>query len=221
MLCFNIMNAGRVAFYRRLFKCAASSRVIVWFATALAATAPALTLDVPRLPSPTFADREVSGDAAIPANVRDNLRHFHLELAFDATPSNNVQVAFGRDAEPLDGALAAEETAFIAGWDSGEWFLRPAGLKKRFVHAPADGQTPQRRTLHAAIRVDAQGAPTAVEFSDDTGAFAFEGLPLEPLPSWLTPENWNLLRVTVRGAAVAEEDIRVRFLPDGATIILR
>ena len=184
-------------------------------------SASAVTLDVPRLPAPAFADREVSGDAAIPANVHDNLRRFRLELTFDATPSNNVQIAFGRDAEPLDGSLAAEETAFIIGWDSGEWFLRPAGLKERFVHAPVSGQTPQRRTLRAAIRVDAQGAPTTVEFSDDAGNFTFEGLPLEPLPSWLTPENWDLLRVTVRGAAVAEEDVRVRFLPDGATIILR
>jgi hypothetical protein len=194
---------------------------MVWLAATLAASAPALMLDVPRLPAPTFADREVSGDAAIPSNVRDNLRRFRLELAFNASPSNNVQVAFGRDATPLDGHLAAEETAFIIGWDSGGWFLRPAGLKERFVHAPADGQTPRRRALHATIRINSKGLPTAVEFSDDTGAFAFDGLSLTPLPSWLTPENWNLLRVTVRGAAVAEEDARVRFLPDGATIILR
>ena len=48
-------------------------------------SASAITLDVPRLPAPTFADGEVSGDAAIPANARDNLRRFRLELAFDAT----------------------------------------------------------------------------------------------------------------------------------------
>ena len=221
MVWFIIMNAGRVAFCRRSFRWAASSRAVVWFAATLAATAPALTLDVPRLSSPVFADREVSGDAAITANAAENLRRFRLEISFDATPSNNVQIAFGRDAEPLDGALAAEETAFIIGWESGEWFLRPAGLKERFVHAHADGQTPRQRTLRAAIRVNTQGIPTAVDFSDDTGAFSFEGLPLDPPPSWLAPENWNLLRVTVRGTEVAEEDVKVRFLPDGATIILR
>ena len=183
--------------------------------------AAAATLDVPRLPSPVFADREVSGDATLPTGIQDDLRRFRLELSFDATPTNNVQVAFGRDAEPLDGALAAEETAFIIGWDSGEWFLRPAGLKERFVHAPADGQTPRQRTLRAAIRVNTQGTPTAVEFIDDAGAFAFDGLPPAPPPLWLAPNNWNLLRVTVRGAAIAEEDVRVRFLPDGATVILR
>ena len=183
--------------------------------------AAAATLDVPRLPSPVFADREVSGDATLPTGIQDDLRRFRLELSFDATPTNNVQVAFGRDAEPLDGALAAEEAAFIIGWDSGEWFLRPAGLKERFVHAPADGQTPRQRNLRAAIRVNTQGTPTAVEFIDDAGAFAFDGLPPAPPPLWLTPDKWNLLRVTVRGVAVAEEDVKVRFLPDGATIILR
>jgi hypothetical protein len=184
-------------------------------------SASAVTLDVPRLPSPVFADREVSGDAAIPAGARDNLRRFRLEISFEASASNNVQIAIGRDAEPLDGALAAEEMAFIIGWDSGEWFLRPAGLKERFVHAPTDGQTPRQRTLRAAIRVNTQGIPIAVEFIDDAGAFAFEGISPAPPPLWLAPDNWNLLRVTVRGAAIAEEDVRVRFLPDGATIILR
>ncbi len=85
MLWFNIMIAGSVAFCRRLFRCTASSRAVVWLAATLAATAPALTLDVPRLPSPTFADREAAADAAIPANARDNLRRFRLELTFDAT----------------------------------------------------------------------------------------------------------------------------------------
>ena len=47
--------------------------------------AAAVTLDVPRLPPPAFADLEVSGDAAIPAGARDNLRRFRLELAFDVT----------------------------------------------------------------------------------------------------------------------------------------
>ena len=47
--------------------------------------AAAVTLDIPRLPPPAFVDREVSGDAAIPANVHDNLRRFRLELAFDVT----------------------------------------------------------------------------------------------------------------------------------------
>ncbi len=197
--------------------------VAAWVVTVLAfaTTAPALTVNVPRLPAPTFADREASGDTAIPENISRDLQRFRLELAFDATPSNNVQVAFGRDAEPIDEKLAAEETDFIIGWDSGEWFLRPPGLKDRHVFVRADGQTPRRRTLRAAIRISAQGKPISAVFSDDMGDFAFEGLLLNSPPSWLAPENWSLLRVTVRGAEIAEEDISIRFQFDGAMIILR
>lgn len=68
--------------------------VLLPAALAAALTAGAVTLDVPRLPAPAFADREVSGDAALPAGRTADLRTFRLELTFDATPSNNVQVAF-------------------------------------------------------------------------------------------------------------------------------
>lgn len=48
-------------------------------------SASAVTLDVPRLTAPAFADWEVSGDADMPAGASGNLRRFRLELAFCAT----------------------------------------------------------------------------------------------------------------------------------------
>ena len=75
--------------------------------------------------------------------------------------------------------------------------------------------------LKATIRVNTQGHSTSITFGDDAGAFTFEGLSLDPHPSWLAPEDWNLLRVTVRGADAAAENVEARFLPDGAIIILR
>ncbi|MDD5707930.1 MAG: hypothetical protein PHR35_18585 [Kiritimatiellae bacterium] len=182
---------------------------------------PALTLDVPRLPAPTFADREVSADIAATGNLDRNLRVFTLSLTFDATASNNVQVAFGADGARMDGALAAEETDFIVGWDSGEWFLRPRGLRERYACAAAGGQSAQRRTFGMTVRVSEQGAPESVAFEDDAGEIVFEGLTVTPMPSWLTPAAWTLLRVTARGADASAEDSQVRFLPDGATIIVR
>ena len=179
----------------------------------------AVTLDVARLPGPVFADGEVSAGAALPAGRTNDLRTFRLEMTFDATPSNNVQVAFGRDNRPADGALAAEETDFIVGWDCGEWFLRPQGLMERFVFTPETTQG--RRTLTMEIPVTPPGAPKSVTFKDGADAFTFEGLTLSPCPGWLNPGRWTHLRVTVRGADVAAEDVRARFLQDGARIILR
>ena len=147
----------------------------------------AVTLDVGRLPGPSFADGEVSADAALPAGRTDGLRTFRLELTFGATPSNNVQVAFGRDAIPADGALAAEETDFIVGWYCGEWFLRPQGLRER--HAFPSSVTNGTRTLTMEIPVSASGEPRSVAFMDGAGAFAFPRLTLAPVPEWLKPSG--------------------------------
>ena len=182
-------------------------------------SAAAVTLDVARLPQPSFADREVSENVALPANRLDSLRVFRLEMTFDATASNNVQVAFGHDAMPADGALSAEETAYIIGWDCGEWFLRPQGLRERYAVAAA--VTNGAHTLTAAIRVNAQGVPQSVAFKDGDAAFTFGGLALPPFPDWLRPDLSTSLRLTVRGGSAANETVSAKFLPDGARIIIR
>ena len=186
-----------------------------------ALSAAAVTLDVARLPAPSQADREVSGDAVLPdaTNRMDNLRTFRLEMTFETTPSNNVQVAFGRDNRPADGALAAEETDFIIGWECGEWFIRPQGLRERYAFPAA--ATNGTHTLTASIRVTSQGVCQPPVFEDGSSAFAFPGLALTPFPGWLKPDLWTHLRVTVRGAAAANENVSAKFLPDGARIIIR
>jgi hypothetical protein len=179
----------------------------------------ATTLDVAQLPAPVFADKEVSGDAALPASRLDRLRVFRLEMTFASTPSNNVQVAFGRDNRPADGMLAAEETDFIIGWDCGEWFIRPQSLRERFTFTPA--VTNGTRTLTASIRVTPAGVFQTPVFEDGGTAFTFTGLALSPFPDWLKPDLWTHLRVTVRGADVPEEDIKAKFAPDGVVVTIR
>ena len=196
-------------------------RRIYFFMLSLAAmSAAAVTLDVPRLPGPSFADREASGDAALPeGRTNGTFRVFRLEMTFDATPSNSVQAAFGRDSLPADGCLAAEETDWIVGWDCGEWFIRPRGLTLRYAFPAA--VTNGAHTLTASIRVNALGAPLSADFADGTETFAYPGLTLAPVPDWLTPGLWTCLRVTVRGSDAADEDVKVRFFPDGARVIIR
>ena len=78
---------------------------IITAAAALAAGA--ATFEPPRLPEPAAADREASASHALPADSPGGMDTFRLELSFEATPSNNVQVSLGRDAPPADGALDA------------------------------------------------------------------------------------------------------------------
>ena len=64
-----------------------------------------------------FADTEVTTN--IPVNVfRSDVRGLDVSVELCATPSNNVQVAFGRDADG-DGVLAPEESDLVVGWECG------------------------------------------------------------------------------------------------------
>ena len=66
----------------------------------------ASALAVPDLPPPVFADTEVSTNVAT-RSWTERTRMFNVVLSFDATPSNNVQAAFGTD-ESADGNLSDE-----------------------------------------------------------------------------------------------------------------
>jgi len=187
--------------------------------TAAALAAGAATLEPPRLPGPATADREVSATHALPAAGPDGPRVFRLELVFEATPSNHVQVCLGRDTAPADGVLDAGETDLAIGWDRGGWFLSPRGLRARHAVPAASSNGTQRLT--ALIRVTAAGACLPPAFTDRDGAVAFAGLPQPPLPEWLHPGTWDTLRVTARGADAPQERITIMSAPDATRITIK
>ena len=83
-----------------------SSIVVVAAVFSVVALADIYALTVPKLPAPTFADTEVATNIHIKAWT-ETTRLFNVILEFDATPSNNVQVAFGTD-DSADGNLSDE-----------------------------------------------------------------------------------------------------------------
>ncbi|MCK9506417.1 MAG: hypothetical protein M0Q95_19830 [Porticoccaceae bacterium] len=180
------------------------------------------TLNVKRLGEPVYADGEVSQDKAIPPQAADKLLDFTVTITATTSATNNVQIAFGRDDSPMDGELAAEETDLIIGWDRGAWFIRPRGLRERYEYIPSDGgETLKERTLKLRIGIAQHDTPVELTLEDEAGVFSFSGLNLDPLPDWINPIGWDLLRVTVRGRDPRDEDIVVRFGADGMVIILR
>ena len=79
-------------------------------------------------PAPSgWADTESSINVAV-TNWPGLGRHIYLTLSAMATPSNNVQITFGKDAD-ADGDLAPEETQVTLGFDCGEWFVRDERCK--------------------------------------------------------------------------------------------
>ena len=77
---------------------------------------------LPAPPPSTFVDTESSLNVPLP-DWPELGRRIKLTLSTQATPSNNVQIAFGKDLNG-DEDLEPEETQIIVGVDRGEWFVR-------------------------------------------------------------------------------------------------
>ena len=140
-------------------------------------------------------------------------------MSFNATLTNNIQIAFGSDQVHIDNKLAAEETDLILGWDCGKWFLQPKGLRTRYNFAVTNFFA-GRKTLKATIGLSPVGSPKTIIFTDNGKQFSFTDFKLQDNVSGLKPDDWSLLRVTTRGADVANEDVRVKFDIDKMLILI-
>ena len=86
----------------------------------------ALAFTVEPMPPCAYADTEVSTNIAFVVD-RARMTRIEFSVALDATPTNNVEVAIGTDANG-DGNLAPEEAAYVFGYDCGKWFTRVGEL---------------------------------------------------------------------------------------------
>ena len=84
----------------------------------------AFAVEVAALPDAVFPDTEVSTNFTIAVGAVAN-RKLVFALELQASPSNNVEVAIGCDADG-DGHLSLDESGLTVGYDCGEWFVRSA-----------------------------------------------------------------------------------------------
>ena len=166
---------------------------------------------------PVYADREVSQHVQI-TSWDVNTREFRLELSLTATPSNNVQVAFGIDTNK-DGYMPAEETKMTIGWLAGKWFI--VSEDQRVTYTSGAYQGTASRTLKLNMKLNPDLTPKTLAFKDESGsAITFSGLP-EAIPAWMYPRNWDTARLTARGWDDRDETAKISLVLDGTTIILR
>ena len=145
------------------------------------------------LPHPSsYADTEsvtnVTFNAGVPG---DNV--FSLSLALDASPSNNVEIAFGCDANG-NGVLEDSEASFAVGWDCGEWFFRDITADVADSCLGACG----RKKLDWNLKLDQSLAPKALRANAGGSALPF------PMTATMYDPSWNVARVTARGFGNAE-----------------
>ncbi len=122
---------------------------ILAFASILWMSISAFGVTVSVLPQSEYADTEVSTNIAF-AVERPAMTRIEFTVALDATPTNNVEVAIGTDANS-DGNLAVEEAAYVFGYDCGAWFCRARDENNIESSAVNLNLQPQPRISHTFI----------------------------------------------------------------------
>ena len=131
------------------------------------------------------------------------VNNFEFDLCLAGTPSNSVQLAFGRDAD-ADGVLSADETDMAVGWDCGEW--RIACFTNGEVLASAPATTNLVKDFKWSLRIR-RGRPRRLDLAENgEPVFVERAGASEP---WFYDPSWDLLRLTVRGVDAAQESARV------------
>ena len=108
---------------------------------AISSTALALPPMYPALPFVEHVDTEATTNVQFTA-WQEHVGKFKFSLTCRTTATNNVQFAFGRDADD-DGILSLEESDLVVGWDCGKWFVQGGYDAERIENAvgTGDGQT--------------------------------------------------------------------------------
>ena len=119
---------------------------------AISAGAFARTVIVPSLPVSPYADTEVSTN--IPINKAD-IGYSDLNFRLNGTPTNDLELAFGTDAN-TNGVLDAEEVETRFGWSGGRYFVENARTWEMF-DGGASGQSQNFSVnLHLEVRHGSQ-----------------------------------------------------------------
>jgi len=177
----------------------------------------------PVLPPVEYLDTETVTNMPFTAWQR-NLRDFTVNLSFVATPSNNVEIAFGTDTGTTgilpvgDGELSPDECDLVVGWNCGSWFVEDGESGERFTAAPTGGCGQHDFTLR--VRLRHSGAVESVRFLDN-GTEVFAEIAASK-PAWFHAPAWNRMRLVGRGENVrAGERFSAQVTPQGTSMRLR
>ena len=138
-----------------------------------------------------FADGEATAFAAFPIEAPGTLS---ATICFTATPTNCVELVFGRDSN-FDGALDWPEASFKIGWDAGEWIASSPITGDTLATAPSS-PNPQK-TLSIFVRIDSNGEAASLSIRENNVPILADALSF--LAGTGRLDYWNCIRETVRG----------------------
>ena len=177
----------------------------------LCAAAHAAEVTLPPAPPPAFFDTECVTNAPL-GRALETSRFLRVRIELTATPSNNVEVAFGTGG---GGELPFGSEAFAVGWDCGAWFI--ASPTNRIEGATCTNAAP--RALSFEVWVAEDGTPRVWTVAT-IGGGALTNDPAVP-PEWSFSRDWTTVRLAVRGVDARDETVSVRLDTDPGVLILR
>ena len=192
-----------------------AKRMVLFLTTLCAVSLVAAPARRAALPPSPWADTEISTNVAMVA-WEPHQKSFAYELSFDATPSNNVQAAFGVDLD-ANGVLSPDEEDLVVGWDCGEWFMQNVSNGVRVTSGPVSADVAQ--TLRCTLATKSDGTRRA--FTATVGTNDVFGSVSSELPDWVYDTRWNLVRLTARGVDDPASRFWVRTSPIGFHLIFR
>lgn len=170
---------------------------------------------VPQLPPSDYLDTEVSTNLVLVQGVI-GVAGLNFRLEFNGTPSNNVEVALGTDAD-RDGTLSFDETGIRVGWDCGRYFIERVATGERFEESVVGTNgTPRVLDWNCALR---HRRIKSLCVSNEVAA-AFLAVTTNA-PSWLYDCEWNLMGLTARGTDVLGERFAYEVTQRGHVIFLK
>ena len=167
------------------------------------------------LPVPSFADAGASTNIAFGASSLPGTVAFALEFA--PSPTNNVEIALGVDADG-NGALSDEEDRLTIGWDCGRWFVRK-GEGEECEYSAATAADGTAKVFSWRLTTMRGGVPSRLVAAVD-GTAMFADISTSP-PRWLYDTSWNLARVVVRGAEAGGSVVPVKVSVAGTVFYMR
>jgi hypothetical protein len=177
----------------------------------LATTLLATALVVPSMPPPEYDDCEVVTNCVFDAS-RQDAKEFAVRIELDATPSNGVEVVFGRDADG-DGILSRTEETMSIGYGCGEWMV--ANLVTGDTVSCAD--MPGRVALDWKLRLSTNRMPRSLAATVN-GQPTFQQLCLSPPPVLFDP-TWNAAKIIRRGQT--DPNLHVECSVDNVPLFIR
>lgn len=160
-------------------------------------------INVPTQPVSPFADTEVSTNVVIQAG-RTDVRDVQIRLQLDGTSTNDLEIAFGCDAN-TNGVLDVSEIEMVYGWRAGRYFVENVRAWER-IETPAAASA-LCRVIDIQLQNDKHFVPKSFAATCG-GETAFAGLSTTPPPAWLFRREWNMARVVRRGAGTPSEWVR-------------